>query len=311
MSHSCWRVIAAIALLAVATPSGARDNDKAQERPDAAQASPSEATPSAPPADRSADVGEPYAPDCNRPESRDDASFCVESRAALSAEQSVAISDRSFWVTLWSTVAVLLSLFFTGWAAVAAARAAKSAERSVDQNEAHARIQLRPYVFLQHFNFYWLHEQGGNPETAPLNAWRFQAVWKNTGQTPALNVVSGGAFFVIQGAEELPDEFEIFRISGNRSGSIGPGQGFGTNVEIPVKSLEQAYRGECSVHVLFFCEYDDGFPGTLRHRTETHNSFIPIAPPDKRDAKFLDRIQPRFNGCDAECEHQPERNDNA
>ena len=86
-----------------------------------------------------------YEVDCKHPAEREDAEFCEQWRSANAAEQSVFWSgeqafwtksqadwtERQYYLGIVGLFAVAASLFFTGWAAVAAAHAAKSADASV------------------------------------------------------------------------------------------------------------------------------------------------------------------------------------
>lgn len=96
----------------------------------------------------SGDQPGPYQPACEAPESREDASFCEERRAAKAAERGNALSERMFWPTFFSLVVGAVSVIATAWAAVAASRAATAAELAVEQGAKYSRIQLRPYLEL-------------------------------------------------------------------------------------------------------------------------------------------------------------------
>jgi hypothetical protein len=74
---------------------------------------------------------------------------------------SKAAEEAAWWAAFQSMLgtagfgAVLLSLFFTGWAAYAASRAARAAEDSLKISRESSENQIRPYVHASAANFIW------------------------------------------------------------------------------------------------------------------------------------------------------------
>lgn len=251
-----WGFMALLPLVAQYDGQGGRRAEKAA----AYQIEPSPPRPAAYLAD---DQAKAYQPRCKGPQSREEAGLCVELRAAAAAEQANMISDRGFWVTFWGTIAVLISVIFTAWAAVAASRAARAAERSVSHANESMVTQLRPYVSLDRTNFE-IH-RGNEIET-----WRVILEWKNTGQTPARNVSTTCSSLT---AEGLPEGFDFpdYGPPVIARSLIGPGQIMRVWVDFPPDQVTRLKAREGRGFAWGWIEYDDSFPGTPRHRTE--NSF--------------------------------------
>lgn len=135
MSRRYWCLILAAVGCLIASASEAQNNDKAGQRAESAAADQRQAERPPPPSNLAANQAETYQPTCEAPKSREDASFCQEVAANR-------IAGRNFWLTIVGTIAVVLSLVFTGWAAVAAGRAAKAAESSVEDARKDAAEQV-------------------------------------------------------------------------------------------------------------------------------------------------------------------------
>lgn len=82
--------------------------------------------------------------DCGAPENYEQADLCEQRRMAKSAEDAVWWSRFQSWLGVFGFFAVVFSLVFTGWAALAAAEAAAAAKLSA---EAMHRIE-RAYLFF-------------------------------------------------------------------------------------------------------------------------------------------------------------------
>lgn len=84
----------------------------------------------------------PYDPRCSAPKDREDADLCEQRRMSKAAEDAVGWAEFQSKLGVAGFLAVVLSLVFTGWAAVAAGRAAKSAEKSV-------LVENRPWLKVE------------------------------------------------------------------------------------------------------------------------------------------------------------------
>jgi len=82
-------VIIAFAGLALsALGVSAQDNEKTGGGAERAQSEQRQTTPPPPPSNLAANQPQTYQPACEAPKNRDDATFCIERRAAVAAEQS-------------------------------------------------------------------------------------------------------------------------------------------------------------------------------------------------------------------------------
>lgn len=118
-----------------------------------------------------------YTASCERPKNHDEADLCEQQRQAQAAEDSVQWLAFQTKLGIGGFGAVVLSLIFTGWAAVAAGRAAKAAEAGVAVASESARRQLRAYIAVENGEGGIV--RAGQKICLPLTL-------RNHGQTPAL-----------------------------------------------------------------------------------------------------------------------------
>jgi hypothetical protein len=129
---------------------------------------------------------------------------------------SKAAEDAAWWAAFQSKlgvlgfVAVVLSLFFTGWAARAATIAAKAAQDSIKAASDTAERQLRAYLFIVTVT-----------PVVNMDGWHVSLELKNTGQTPANDVAIKGRYRFAEGVPVL-EYSEKDRVPG--TAVIGPGQ---------------------------------------------------------------------------------------
>lgn len=71
-----------------------------------------------------------YQPYCDKPQSGNDADLCAQWAAVSAVEENNRLSRTSILITGLEFAALIVSLFFTGWAALAAAKAARIAEEA-------------------------------------------------------------------------------------------------------------------------------------------------------------------------------------
>ena len=86
-----------------------------------------------------------YKASCDAPQTREDAEFCEERKAADAAAQSAYWADWQFWASVAGIVFIVGTLWFTKRAADAALKAADVAERALVDLE-------RPHVFVRFTN---------------------------------------------------------------------------------------------------------------------------------------------------------------
>lgn len=153
MSHSYWRFIAAVGFLILTC--GFSGQQRADQKRQETHSSRSQAAATVPAENGAADRSETYAPSCDQPKNREDASFCIERRSVLAAEKANFLSEKIFWPTVGGIFVGALSALFAGWAAREASRAAVAAEKSLSHADEVMRNDLRAYVSVSHVNINW------------------------------------------------------------------------------------------------------------------------------------------------------------
>lgn len=126
----------------------------------------------------------------------------------LCEEWRIAVREPQTVLATVETILLTITIFFTAWATLAASRAAKAARDSVTVAQETAQRQLRAYVHIHEALVLWT----GDGPVAHL-------LIKNSGQTPAYNVV-----FAAATAIGIDVEFDAAPTEGERARSvIGPG----------------------------------------------------------------------------------------
>lgn len=155
-----------------------------------------------------ADDRQEYRPACNRPADREDANFCEQRRAADAAQQTVywareqthwtkaqaLWAEHSFYAGAAGTFLVVVSLFFTGWAAFAAAKAVEAANKSASIAETALRVSERAKLWVDEIAV-----RSVAVDTAPRAVYRIA----NTGRTHA-DVISVQSGYGISSEEDVP-----------------------------------------------------------------------------------------------------------
>lgn len=116
---------------------------------------------------------------CRQATTIEERDLCQQWRMAEAAKRQVAWTARQFWVTAAEIGALILTVFFTGWAALAAGRAARATEKATSVASDTAKTQLRAYVHIDD-------TAGPNVDGEP--PYLFKYYIKNAGQTPAYGV---------------------------------------------------------------------------------------------------------------------------
>jgi len=115
------------------------------------------------------------------PEYHNKRDLCAQYRAAVAAEANAESACWQIWLSGLGLVALLISLWFTGWAAREAANSARAAAISNDQAGRFFAEERRPWVAVT--------PGLANVENPTLlGGYPLQMVAKNTGLTPAVNV---------------------------------------------------------------------------------------------------------------------------
>jgi hypothetical protein len=139
-----WLVVAIL----LATPAlGQTDEPKGSGVEGEAATQESEAqTPAAAPTKKKRKSARYYETLCKSATDPKDRDLCQQWRMAEAAKKQAKWTQRQFWATIAEIGALALTVLFTGWAAIAAGRAARAATKSVEVTEDTAKRQLRAYV---------------------------------------------------------------------------------------------------------------------------------------------------------------------
>jgi len=150
-----------------------------------------------------------YDPHCQAPKDREDSDLCAQWSAVEAMKESNRVTQVALRAGWFEFVALLISIFFTGWAAIAAGRAAKFAEvatkgadealkiatRNADAAAELARVsretarqQLRAYISF---------EDGMISEVTAGKEVRVNFGFKNAGHTPAFTYAAGAAINLV------------------------------------------------------------------------------------------------------------------
>jgi hypothetical protein len=197
-------------------------------------------------------------------------------------------------ITLLATIAIAA---FTGTLWWSTSRTADIAKRSLTEVQ-------RAFVFVESFDLKQL------PGADPERPFYCSNVWKNSGTTRTVrgrNYISWKPF-----GEPLPEDFSFPDINQNHkeypSLLIGPGGTIiGQMLEIPFQYVRRAAEQECHLYVWGWCEYNDVFPGTRRHRTEFCVKIQPVSKPfdaeepGKHAAGLQFSYHTKHNGADEDC----------
>jgi len=258
----------------------------------------------------------PYEPNCRAPQSRDDADLCAQWGAVQAATEGNRLTRIDLRVTYFEFAALVISLVFTGWAAMAAAKAAgiaeestRGAERALDMaaksaaaaekqvaiSEDTARRQLRAYLTFNEIiiNF-------------PKGDWKIQVAWRNGGQTPAYHVLAYVDWIELEGP--LPEDFRFtpqYPLNEDGTAAVGPGERALAVSENPFSKelIQSAIEKIRNVYVWGAADYVDAFG--LPRRTEIAMKVIIERTTD--DGAFAMRFRSinRHNNMDDECMHIP------
>ena len=139
-------MVAAIGCLTLAGSALGQDRQNAQHHPSSAEYQQQGASPPVPAQSLPSDQAKPYRPEWENARDYNEASFCEARQSRIAAQQANRTAENAFWLSLWGTIGLVMSLIFTGWAAQAASRAALAAENAVELGEDMSRKELRAWI---------------------------------------------------------------------------------------------------------------------------------------------------------------------
>lgn len=120
---------------------------------------------------------ETYRGICQNPENNTQADLCQQWRTAEAANEQAEYARWQLYASLAGVAGLIVSLFFTGWAARAASRAAVAAEKAVKVTSETAQRELRAFI----------HHDGYIAETVTVNGHVMH--WKITATMTRKSVV--------------------------------------------------------------------------------------------------------------------------
>lgn len=176
---------------------------------------------------------------------------------------------------------------------------ANAATRQVEISELTAKGQLRAYVGSAGINATMQTDDRGSPE------WITQIEWRNSGSTPAYNVVSMFTVTILAAKSEEPFEFKYDPSHGEALGAIAPNQSaFSTTCLVPFGLANEVRQSRAHVVFWGWVEYSDVFTDSPRRRTEV----ACVLKVNLSDGRWGVRFEPLpwHNGMDDDCGNQPQ-----
>ena len=129
---------------------------------------------------------------CNESHDREYADLCQQWRMAEFAKRQVKWVRNQFWATVVEGILLLVTVIFTGIAAIAATKAANAANASVEVASKNAERQLRAYVYVDEISI-------SEDDKTTTGKCRVSVSIKNSGQTPAHATITAGKALIIEG----------------------------------------------------------------------------------------------------------------
>lgn len=161
----------------------------------------------------------------------------------------------------------------------------------------------RAFVFVESYN---LRQVSGED---PQRAFQLTPLWKNAGKTRTVRARHHTSWSAM--SAPMANDFAFPDVGTNAKPLpllIGPGvTAGGHRVEIPHQQVLQALEGRTHLYVWGWCEYNDVFPGTPRHRTEFCALIERLEVADGGGTAGQRRISAQFtplhrhNGADEDC----------
>jgi hypothetical protein len=186
-------------------------------------------------------------------------------------------------------------------AAEAAKESALAARDSIALARNTAERQMRAYIHTQNVESYWTAEKF----TETLTKWTFFPVWKNSGATWPVNLISAANLWIGENAR-LPMDFDFPDYALAQRGIVGPNAIMhGSHFDISVERLQKIRAGSATAYLWGWVEYNDVFDNKRRHRSEFCFQIEVTGNPIYKEGGFRYATYGPFNGYDDECYRKP------
>lgn len=190
----------------------------------------------------------------------------LQERAVLAAEAQAQNAELLIYMGLAQIFAIALTVVFAAVSSWAAISAAKSAEKATERD--------RAWVCFESAEQCYLPMDGTG--LSDIREFHYTVLWKNFGNTPAINFRSFTGYRIVQRGE-LPqpisdDELEQNKVqSENMKAILPPGSPLSaTSIHLSHEQMNNAADGTIDIYVVALCIYEDIYnSGTER---QTHYS---------------------------------------
>jgi hypothetical protein len=168
-------------------------------------------------------------------------------------------------------------------------RAAKAAEKAAIVAENAMIHSQRPYIFVNKI----IHNIKPDEAIGELII-----VLENTGETPTKKMICNFDYCTF--LEELPDNFNFPEKGQRQYGTIGRKATLDVKVLMPFNVFKDTLTKKHRLYIYGWIDYNDVFPNTIRHRTESCYEVI-----INQEREFFYHIHGDYNGFDDECSRNP------
>ena len=199
-------------------------------------------------------------------------------------------------------------------AADAMLKQAEAAEQQANISKLTLQITVRPIVGMHGFKY------GRAAPGGIIHSWNFSPILRNVGPTRTIGGITFTSWIFTR--TDILDSFEYPDIIRPNGVPLGPQKApigadksiTGVPAVVPIELLIEAYERRGHVLIWGWIEYDDGLPGTERHRTEFASEMVlrlhPMLPDESdggpsMEARFRPRHLPDHNDADQDCFRQP------
>jgi hypothetical protein len=192
-------------------------------------------------------------------------------------------------------------------AADAAKLSAEVADKSLKLSRETTERQSRAYVSLKEFR----KSPMVDTTSGQLVGWELSLIWQNTGATPTRDMLTHVSIRFEAGelpeAFRFPDMWIIGRQQIYAPVHLAPNGVFIDGIaQFSVEQLQEVRKGNKTLYLYGWADYNDVVLGTPRRRTEfCTRVLLPGDPSFSREANISFDIYWKHNGADDECMRQP------